>query len=125
MRVQNNLTSEQIQQINRLNFLYSQASENKKTLDDDQLYTRLIRLDESIRSKALLHSFFEGGLGLLFVITGFNLLTHLSHSFLEGILFFSIGAIMLACSLPLYQFLLKRNRKKYAPFVLTITKFWS
>ncbi len=121
MQTINNLTAEQISNVNKLNFLYSEQTNKPKMLSENELYSRLVILDDSLRKKALFVSIAEGFAGFWLVMTGCNLLIHLSNSFMAGIIFFCIGMMMLSAALPLYQTLLKKSRKKYSPVVLTIT----
>ena len=65
----------------------------------------------------------KGIFGGLLLFTGYNFLTRLSGSFLAGIIIFCIGAVNIALSYPLYNHLVAKARKKYAPVVLTVTKY--
>ena len=49
---------------------------------------------------------------LLLFITGYNFLTRLQSAFLAGIIFFSIGVILIASAYPIYNHLVKKKRKK-------------
>ncbi|SFG58135.1 hypothetical protein SAMN04487761_12817 [Lachnospiraceae bacterium C7] len=117
------LNADERDQIRQLNFYYRDASNNLDILNDSQLFDLLINLDNNLKKHALAKAMCEGGFGFFLLISGYNILTHLHNSFLQGIVLFSLGAIFLAASYPLYNFLLKRSRKKYAPVVLTITKY--
>lgn len=119
----NTLTAEEKTQIKQLNFYYRDASNNINILDDSKLFDLLINLDNNLKRRALIKAMFEGGFGFFLLISGYNILIPLHNSFLQGIVLFSLGAIFLASSYPLYNFLLKKNRKKYAPVVLTITEY--
>ncbi len=118
-----NLTDEQKQHIQQLDFYYKEASGIFSSSSNKELYSRLLDLDEGIRKKALHCSVLVGLSGLLLLTTGYNFLTRLSNSFVEGIIFFCLGAILFAGAYPLYNFLLRKNRKKYAPVVLTISEY--
>ena len=121
--VETKLTEEQIKKVRQLEFLYCNAAPSYIKPADNELLFRVLKLDEEIRRHALAKALAEGIFGSLLLITGFNLLTKLSGSFLAGIIIFCIGAIILATSYPLYNFLIQRKRKKYAPVVLTVTKY--
>ncbi len=121
----NHLTEEQKKKIRQLEFYYKEADKSSLVASDDDLFKRVISLDNTLKRHALAKSVSNGILGFLLLITGYNFLTALKHSFLAGIIFFCIGAIVLAFSYPLYNMLLYKSRKKYAPVVLAITNFLS
>ncbi|MCR5748070.1 MAG: hypothetical protein K6G03_10215 [Lachnospiraceae bacterium] len=118
-----NLTVEQKQKIHQLEFLYHEEESSIVLPSDNELFNRVMGLDEEIRKKALKSSVIEGTIGCLILVTGINLLVNLKSAFMAGIIFFCIGAILLAGAYPLYNHLLRKNRKKYAPVVLTITNY--
>ncbi|MCR5100217.1 MAG: hypothetical protein K6B41_02535 [Butyrivibrio sp.] len=117
------LTEEQKRKIQQLEYNYKKDSVNSSSLNNDELYSRVFTLDSSLRKKALTSAIILAFTGFILFITGYNLLTKLEHSFLTGVIFFCIGMISMAASYPLYNNVLHRNRKKYAPVVLAITKF--
>lgn len=121
--MEKSLTEEQINKVHQLEFFYMDAAKSFVPASDNELYSRVMRLDENLRRHAKAKAISEGIVGFLLLITGFNLLTMVSGSFLAGIIFFCIGAINLALSYPLYNMLLSKSRRKYAPVVLTITEY--
>ncbi|MCR5747471.1 MAG: hypothetical protein K6G03_07150 [Lachnospiraceae bacterium] len=118
-----NLTVEQKQKIHQLEFFYHEEESSKVLPSDNELFDRVFKLDEEIRKKALNRSVFEGSIGFMVLVTGINLLVNLKSAFLAGIIFFCVGAVLLAGAYPLYNHLLRKDRKKYAPVVLTITNY--
>ncbi|MCR5580278.1 MAG: hypothetical protein K6F66_01700 [Pseudobutyrivibrio sp.] len=118
-----NLTEEQKNNLRQLNFYYETVAKETQTLSDNELFNRLLNLDNSLKRKAFIKAFCEGLGGFVLFISGYNMLTHLEHAFLAGIIFFSLGSILLATSYPLYNYLLNKERRKLAPVVLTITKY--
>ncbi len=121
--MEQNISDLQRGKIEQIRFLYQKAATGNGKEDNKDLYSHLIDLDESLKKRALAISVTEGVIGFVLLTTGYNLLTHLSHSFLGGIIFFSIGAIALTLSIPVYNFLLRKYRKKYSSVVLAITNF--
>ncbi|MCR5416216.1 MAG: hypothetical protein K6E79_05410 [Pseudobutyrivibrio sp.] len=117
-----NLTEEQINKIHQLDFFYKEASRDFSVATNNELYTRVMTLDATLKARALTLSISDGIAGGLLLITGYNFLTMINREFLPGIIFFSIGAILLAGAYPLYNYSLQKNRKKFAPVVLTVTK---
>ncbi len=117
------LTNDQKTKIQQLKYYYHEAGEDLSSSSDSELYSKLIRMDEDLRERALAFSVSEGIIGLLLIITGYNFLTMLSGAFLSGILCLCLGLVMLALAYPIYHLLLRKNRKKYAPVVLTITRY--
>ncbi len=118
-----NLTEEQKKEIHQLEFYYREASNASISASDADLFKRVVTLDNNLKRRAFARAFAEGIFGFLLLITGYNFLTILSHAFLAGIVIFCVGAIILASSYPLYNLLLHKSRKKYAPVVLTVTTF--
>ncbi|MCR4924257.1 MAG: hypothetical protein K5931_09660 [Lachnospiraceae bacterium] len=123
MTAKDNLSDEQKTRIHQLEFLYKEAESSPKSSSIDNLYDRLLKLDEDVKRKAFKISLIDGFAGTLLLISGYNFLTKLSGAFLSGIIFFCIGFVMLALTYPIYNYLLKKGRKKYAPVVLTITNY--
>ncbi len=116
------LTNEQMSKVEKMRYQYQTAAGAVKVHDND-LYSRLIDLDDTLKKRALIFSIIEGIIGFILLTTGYNFLTHLSNAFLGGIIFFSIGAIIMTMSIPVYNLLVNNSRKKYAPVVLTITSY--
>ncbi len=119
------LTEEQKKEIRKLEFYYKDAVKFSVNSNKDDLFSRVITLDNTLKKHALARAICNGIFGFLLLITGYNFLTLLAHAFLPGIIFFCLGAIALALSYPLYNMLLNKSRKKYAPVVLAITSFLS
>ena len=117
------LTEEQRSKINQLEFYYKEATKYVRPATDNELFSLVVKLDESIRRRATAMAVSQGIFGGLLLFTGYNFLTRLSGSFLAGIIIFCIGAVNIALSYPLYNHLVAKIRKKYAPVVLTVTKY--
>ncbi|MCR5453111.1 MAG: hypothetical protein K6F00_10835, partial [Lachnospiraceae bacterium] len=107
----------------QIEFNYSEAKNSPQSSTENELFSRLVNLDEEIKRKALRISIIEGMIGILLLVTGYNFLTILTNAFLSGILFFCFGIILLAGAYPMYHTLVKKARKKYSPVVLTITNY--
>ncbi len=125
MTTGNHLTEEQKREIRQLEFYYKEADKSSIIPSDDDLFKRVIILDNTLKRHALVRAVSNGIVGFLLLITGYNYLIIINNSFLAGIIFFCIGAIVMAWSYPLYNMLLYKSRKKYAPVVLAITNFLS
>lgn len=95
-----NLTEEEKNILRQLNFYYETVTKDSKTLSDNELFNRLLNLDNSLKRKAFIKAFCEGLGGFVLFISGYNMLTHLEHAFLTGIIFFSLGSIIIATSYP-------------------------
>ena len=117
------LTEEQRSKIHQLEFYYKEATKYVRPATDNELFSLVVKLDESIRRRATAMAVSQGICGGLLLFTGYNFLTRLSGSFLAGIIIFCIGAVNIALSYPLYNHLVAKIRKKYAPVVLTVTKY--
>ena len=119
----NALSDEQRAFLGRLEYLYGQTRNHRNGTEKNELYDQVIMLDKSIRNNSRIKALLVGLTGLLLFITGYNFLTRLQSAFLAGIIFFSIGVILIASAYPIYNHLIKKKRKKYAPVVLTITNY--
>lgn len=117
------LTEEQKSKIHQLEFYYMEATKIVSPATDNELFFLVFKLDERLRRQAMAMAISQGIFGGLLLFTGYNFLTRLSSSFLAGIIIFCIGAINIALSYPLYNHLVIRTRRKYAPVVLTVTKY--
>ena len=117
------LTEEQKSRIHQLEFYYKEATKYVRPATDNELFSLVVKLDENIRRRATAMAVAHGIFGGLLLFTGYNFLTRLSGSFLAGIIIFCIGAVNIALSYPLYNHLVAKARKKYAPVVLTVTKY--
>ncbi|SHI77128.1 hypothetical protein [Pseudobutyrivibrio xylanivorans] len=117
------LTEEQKSRIHQLEFYYKEATKYVRPATDNELFSLVVKLDENIRRRATAMAVAQGIFGGLLLFTGYNFLTRLSGSFLAGIIIFCIGAVNIALSYPLYNHLVTKARKKYAPVVLTVTKY--
>lgn len=117
------LSDEQKASLGRLEYLYGQTQNHRNATEKNELYDQVIMLDKSIRRNSRIKAALVGITGLILFVTGYNLLTRLHSAFLAGIIFFSIGVILIASAYPIYNHLIKKKRKKYAPVVLTITNY--
>ncbi len=117
------LTEEQKGKVRQLEFNYKAATKYMRPASGNELFALVMQLDGNLRKRAKARAVAQGIFGGLLLFTGYNFLTVLSDSFLAGIIIFCIGAVNVALAYPFYNWLLTSARKKYAPVVLTVTKY--
>lgn len=117
------LSDEQKASLRQLEYIYGQTQNHRNSTEKRELYDQVITLDKSIRKSSLIKAILVGITGLILFITGYSFLTRLQSAFLAGIVFFSIGVVLVASAYPIYNHLIKKKRKKYAPVVLAITNY--
>lgn len=99
---------------------YTQPTESEDKME------RLRRLDRSVTQKASMLSIMIGVIGTLIFGMGMSLcMTDLSEAYeyamLIGIVLGILGGAIAALSYPIYSFVLKRERKKIAPEIISLT----
>lgn len=97
--------------------------------EEDKM-TRLRRLDNSVTQKATVASLIVGIIGTLILGLGMSLamseLGEMLGAYRDMAMFFGIiigviGAILLSLAYPIYNFVIKRERKKIAPEIMKLT----
>lgn len=98
--------------------------------EEDKM-TRLRRLDANVTKKATIVSISTGIIGVLVLGTGMSLImTNLGELLgMEGFIGMMIGSmigmvgiILICCAYPLYNCIIRKERKKIAPEVLRLTE---
>lgn len=83
---------------------------------------RLRELDRSVTQKATLVSISVGILGALILGTGMCcVMVWAGKWFIPGVIIGVIGMAVVAAALPLYQYMVRREREKVAPEILRLT----
>ncbi len=90
---------------------------------------QLRRLDASVTSKAMVWSLCVGvistlvmGFGMSLIMTNLGAKIGITSSFVLGIVIGVIGMVGVIAAYPLYQYVLKKERKKAAPQILKLTE---
>lgn len=100
---------------------------NKYVPQEPDKMQRLRALDEGVTKKASMHAIVTGILGSLIMGAGMSMaMTDFGEAFGQyrffiGIVIGLIGIAVLAAAYPLYQRVLKKERKKIAPEILRLT----
>ncbi len=117
------IMDEQKKLLERLEYIYSGFQTKNEGPTSLKLYEQVMAIDHNIRKRSMVKALIVGVVGLLFFVTGYNILIHLQNSFLFGIIIFSIGVIMIAIAYPIYNYLIRKMRKKYALVVMAIISY--
>ncbi len=127
-------------QNNKFNYTYSASEQQeiekirKKYISDksdgeQDKMEQLRRLDAGVTNKAMIVSLCIGIIGALIMGTGMSLIMTdlgeilgLSSTFVIGIILGIIGMIGVILAYPLYQYVIKKERRKIAPQILKLTE---
>ncbi len=128
------------EQNNKFNYTYSASEQQEienirkkyisdKTDGEQDKMEQLRRLDAGVTNKAMIVSLCVGiigalimGMGMSLIMTDLGEMIGLSSTFVIGIILGIIGMIGVILAYPLYQYVIKKERKKIAPEILKLTE---
>ena len=128
------------EQNNKFNYTYSASEQQeiekirKKYISDkddgeQDKMQQLRRLDAGVTSKAMIVSLCVGIIGALIMGTGMSIIMTdfgewlgLSSTFAVGIVIGIIGMVGVILAYPLYQYVIKKERRKITPQILKLTE---